>query len=67
MSDERGPSVYESPLGPLTIVAAADGRLRRIRFPNEGEGSGEESGGATGRAIAQLEEYVSGERHSFDL
>ena len=67
MSDEREPSVYRSPLGPLTIVAAADGRLRCIRFPNEGERPGEEGGGATGRAIAQLEEYFSGERRSFDL
>jgi methylated-DNA-[protein]-cysteine S-methyltransferase len=73
MSDESGSSVYESPLGPLTIAFTADGHLRGIRFPNEGgrpnEGECREETGerAVGPAIAQLDEYFSGKRHGFDL
>ena len=61
----RDANVYESPLGPLTITLAADGRLRRIWFPNEKSPEGGE--GEAGAVIAQLEEYFAGNRRDFDL
>lgn len=62
MSDAN---VYESPLGPLTITLAPDGRLQRIWFPNEKSPEGGE--GEAGPVIAQLKEYFAGKRHHFDL
>jgi methylated-DNA-[protein]-cysteine S-methyltransferase len=60
--------VHESPIGPLTLVAAG-GRLRRVRFP--GEGSALAAAGHRPEefvdARAQLDEYFAGEREEFDL
>jgi methylated-DNA-[protein]-cysteine S-methyltransferase len=60
--------VYESPIGPLTLVAAG-GRLRRVMFPGEG------SAMAAARRVPlefeaarlQLDEYFAREREQFEL
>jgi methylated-DNA-[protein]-cysteine S-methyltransferase len=60
-------AIYESPLGPLTIAVGADGRLRRVRFPNEGPGAGEPGAGSAEPVIEQMRQYFDGARRSFDL
>jgi methylated-DNA-[protein]-cysteine S-methyltransferase len=67
MSEEREENVYESPIGPLEISVGEDGRLRRIRFPNEERRAGEGSPGRIGPVAAQLDEYFGGTRERFDL
>ena len=70
MSDDgRAWDVCESPLGPLTLVAASDGRLTGVFFPKRARGLAE-----TGRrpdlladAVRQLDEYFGGERQRFEL
>jgi methylated-DNA-[protein]-cysteine S-methyltransferase len=61
-------TVYESPLGPLTLVGDADG-LHRLNFPGRGAPLDEAARCAAPftDAIAQLEEYFSGSRQRFDL
>jgi methylated-DNA-[protein]-cysteine S-methyltransferase len=60
--------VYESPLGPLTLVAGRPG-LAGLRFP--GKGGQLDQGGHTPRGLAdaveQLEAYFAGERREFEL
>jgi methylated-DNA-[protein]-cysteine S-methyltransferase len=67
MSQERDASVYESPIGSLEISVGTDGRLRRIRFPNEEPRAGEGGSGPIGPVARQLREYFDGERRRFDL
>ncbi len=59
-------TVYESPLGPLTISGGPDG-ISSVYFP----GRAPRVDGAARRpmteAIGQLEEYFAGERQAFDL
>lgn len=61
-------ATYESPIGPLALVAR-DGRLRRLHFPgragplNEDLRRPEEFTAA----FAQLGEYFAGERQAFEL
>jgi methylated-DNA-[protein]-cysteine S-methyltransferase len=59
-------TVYESPLGPLTLVAGSRG-LTDLRFP----GRFQVPGGAAKRPLpavtAQLDAYFAGERTHFDL
>jgi methylated-DNA-[protein]-cysteine S-methyltransferase len=59
---------YESPLGPLTLVAQED-RLRQLRFPGRGGGLGEDrhSPEAFAAALEQLRQYFAGERQAFEL
>lgn len=61
-------TVYESPLGPLTLVADGVG-LRELRFPGRGAPLDEADRDAAplSDAIAQLEEYFAGERRQFEL
>jgi methylated-DNA-[protein]-cysteine S-methyltransferase len=61
-------TIYESPLGPLTLVAS-DAGLRRLRFPDDA-GSDDEAQrdpGALATIVEQLEEYFAGERRTFDI
>jgi methylated-DNA-[protein]-cysteine S-methyltransferase len=60
--------VHESPLGPLTLVAAG-GRLRRLLFPGgRDEPAGERRETASiAAARAQLDQYFAGERERFEL
>jgi methylated-DNA-[protein]-cysteine S-methyltransferase len=59
---------YESPLGPLTLVAGPAG-LIGLRFPGPRDtlGDADRRPGALAGAIEQLEQYFAGERESFDL
>lgn len=74
-------SVYESPIGPLTLGAGAHG-VGRIRFPGEGEPVPPPRLGPDGRSAAaevgdrsrglvaatrQLAEYFAGERRGFEV
>ena len=75
-------SAYESPLGPLTLVAGPRG-LRTIAFPGRDEPAGgepwsEPAGGEPGsepgvgattlaETARQLDEYFAGERRAFEL
>jgi methylated-DNA-[protein]-cysteine S-methyltransferase len=61
-------TIYESPLGPLTLVAGTDG-LSGLRFPARGGPLDEarRDPGAFTDAIAQLEEYFAGRRKQFNL
>jgi methylated-DNA-[protein]-cysteine S-methyltransferase len=61
-------TIYESPLGPLTLVGNA-GRLSGLRFPNRGAPLDETAYRplAFGAAVEQLEEYFAGERRRFAL
>jgi methylated-DNA-[protein]-cysteine S-methyltransferase len=59
---------YESPLGPLTLVAR-ESRLRQLRFPSHSGGLSEErhNQGAFAAALEQLRQYFAGERQVFEL
>lgn len=59
---------YESPIGPLSLIVR-DGRLRRLCFPDEGPGLGEElrAPRECEAARVQLEQYFAGERQAFEL
>jgi methylated-DNA-[protein]-cysteine S-methyltransferase len=59
-------TIYESPLGPLTLTGSADG-LARLDFPDRGGPWSAEARdpGPFREAIGQLEEYFAGERRAF--
>ena len=61
-------TVFESPIGPLTLVAGERG-LTNLFFPGRGPSPAEASGGSAvlADAVDQLDEYFAGERRSFDL
>jgi methylated-DNA-[protein]-cysteine S-methyltransferase len=61
-------STYESPIGTLTLVVR-EGRLRQLRFPDEGRELSEElrDPRACERAHGQLGQYFGGERQAFEL
>jgi methylated-DNA-[protein]-cysteine S-methyltransferase len=62
----------ETPIGTIGIVASAEG-LRRVQLPGggalrpAGEGTSGEAAERARAAAAQLEEYLAGERHAFDV
>jgi methylated-DNA-[protein]-cysteine S-methyltransferase len=62
---KTGWNVYESPLGPLTLVASSGG-VRAVRFPGR---SRREEGARQPmpRAVEQLAEYFAGRRENFEL
>jgi methylated-DNA-[protein]-cysteine S-methyltransferase len=60
-------TIYESPLGPLTIVAADGGSLKSIYFPDHGLRLDEGDRRQLGPVVEQLGEYFAGERERFDL
>ena len=60
--------IYESPLGPLTLVGRP-GVLTGLRFPRTGEplDEADRAPGLFTDAVEQLEEYFDGRRRQFDL
>ena len=61
-------TIYESPLGPLTLEGGAGG-ITRLWFPGRaGElDERDHDPAALAGAVAQLEAYFAGERRTFDL
>lgn len=60
--------IYQSPLGPLTLVGGPAG-LRELRFPRQGGALDEarRDPAALRVAVAQLEDYFAGRRQRFEL
>ncbi|HEX5928051.1 MAG TPA: methylated-DNA--[protein]-cysteine S-methyltransferase [Solirubrobacterales bacterium] len=59
-------TIYESPLGPLTILAGEAG-LRNVHFPGRSPRLREDARRPLPAAVDQLEGYFAGERRSFEL
>jgi methylated-DNA-[protein]-cysteine S-methyltransferase len=61
-------TIYESPLGPLTLRRGPQG-LAALTFPGRGGALDETARdpAALADAAGQLEEYFAGRRHAFDL
>ena len=59
-------TVYESPLGPLTVSAGPNG-VRSIHFPRRGPQLGERLRRPLPEVTGQLDEYFAGERRVFEL
>ena len=62
-------TIFESPLGDLTLVAGADGALRHLYFPGTAPalGNSDRDPQRLAAATEQLEQYFRGERTMFDL
>jgi len=61
-----GWTIYESPLGPLTICAGRRG-ITGLFFPRRSPALAEELRRALPQAEAQLQQYFAGERLAFEL
>ena len=59
-------TVYESPLGPLTISGGPDG-IGSVHFPGRAPRLDEAARRPMAETIDQLKEYFAGERKAFDL
>jgi methylated-DNA-[protein]-cysteine S-methyltransferase len=59
-------TIYESPLGPLTLVAGPTG-ITGLSFPGRPRQPAEATQRPMPAVIDQLEAYFAGERHCFDL
>jgi methylated-DNA-[protein]-cysteine S-methyltransferase len=59
-------TIYESPIGPLTLIAGERG-LTRLDFPGRLRVPDEASKGPMPKIVEQLEEYFSGDRRAFEL
>jgi methylated-DNA-[protein]-cysteine S-methyltransferase len=59
-------TVYESPIGRLTLVAGVAG-MREVRFPGRSAHPAQATKRPAPEAIAQLQAYFAGERRSFTL
>ncbi|HEX8754043.1 MAG TPA: MGMT family protein, partial [Solirubrobacterales bacterium] len=59
-------TVYESPLGPLTVTAGPGG-LTGIHFPGRAPRLAETARRPLPRVTDQLDEYFGGERRAFEL
>ncbi|HEX4108872.1 MAG TPA: methylated-DNA--[protein]-cysteine S-methyltransferase [Solirubrobacteraceae bacterium] len=69
MSTQQELTIYESPLGPLTLRAGAAG-LTGLYFPGGEFSAGEDRSTASPllrQACEQLDEYFAGERQRFEL
>ena len=62
-------TVYESPIGPLTLTGDDRGALTGLWFPGKGpqRDENEHDHAALAAAVAQLDEYFAGERRTFEL
>jgi methylated-DNA-[protein]-cysteine S-methyltransferase len=62
-------TIFDSPLGKLTLVADADGTLRHLYFPGTAPAldPADQDPGALARATEQLTQYFAGERTAFEL
>jgi methylated-DNA-[protein]-cysteine S-methyltransferase len=56
----------DSPIGPLTIMVDAEGRLERVRFESDFEDRQPPAANCQ-RVVGQLTEYFSGRRKTFDV
>jgi methylated-DNA-[protein]-cysteine S-methyltransferase len=65
---EEAWTIYESPIGPLTLAGGEEG-VTALHFPNRPGRLAEEArdDAALAAAVEQLEEYFAAERRSFDL
>jgi methylated-DNA-[protein]-cysteine S-methyltransferase len=61
-----GWTVYESPIGPLTLLAGPMG-IRAVHFPGRAPRLAQAAKGPMPQALAQLQAYFAGERRCFDL
>ncbi len=61
-------TTYESPLGPLTLIAGTAG-LRNVHFPGRAPDlpDGDCNPAALAEAATQLDEYFAGRRQTFEL
>ena len=61
-------TIYESPLGPLTLIGGAAG-LQQVRFPGRAPRPDprRREADAFSEVITQLDEYFAGERRTFEL
>jgi len=59
-------TVYDSPIGPLTLVASAAG-LRELSFPGRSRVPAEATKAPLPEATEQLDAYFAGELRRFDL
>ena len=67
MSDSRLTwTIYESPLGPLTILAGPDG-VRNVHFPGRSPRLPEAARRSLSAPVEQLESYFAGQRRAFEL
>jgi methylated-DNA-[protein]-cysteine S-methyltransferase len=68
MSATTDHTVFDSPIGPLTLVAGERG-LASLYFPGRAPSLPEASGRSSviAEAVEQLEDYFAGERREFDL
>ncbi len=58
--------IYESPIGPLTLIAGEAG-LRGLWFPGKTPSPPEGNRGSLGGVTEQLDAYFAGELRAFDL
>jgi methylated-DNA-[protein]-cysteine S-methyltransferase len=61
-------TIFESPIGPLTLIAGTDG-LRRLHFPRGAPAldESERDPQRLAAAVEQLDQYFRGERKTFEL
>ncbi len=60
-------TIYESPVGPLTVVASPSKALSGIYFPDSAPALPASERVAMEAAVSQLDEYFAGERRVFHL
>jgi len=66
MSVCAGWTIYESPIGPLTVVAGAEG-IANIHFPGTSPPFSDATRQPLPEVIGQLDDYFAGERQTFEL
>jgi methylated-DNA-[protein]-cysteine S-methyltransferase len=66
MSGTAGWTIYESPLGPLTVIGGPEG-IKAVRFPGRAPRLDESARRPLTEAVTQLEQYFAGERREFEL
>jgi methylated-DNA-[protein]-cysteine S-methyltransferase len=59
-------TIYESPLGPLTVIAGSAG-VRNVNFPGRSQRLVESARRPMPEVVDQLDAYFAGERKAFDL
>ena len=59
-------TIYESPLGPLTVIAGPAG-IRNVCFPGRSPRLAEQARRPLAEAVEQLDAYFAGERETFEL
>jgi methylated-DNA-[protein]-cysteine S-methyltransferase len=59
-------TIYESPLGPLTVIAGPLG-IRSVCFPGRSPRLREDARRPLGEVVDQLDAYFAGDRESFEL